>query len=326
MLTPWEIKKKEYLPPLLMVKMNLIGAFSLIKILLSNLGTIKEVKNKEGKNIYIRPKPTYVIPKYYKEMKFCNSNEKYLRPTLYCNCQAPEIIALANELGAYKKSDLEFAQSAFEFAKRKIILEFVPLDGVEETLKRGTGTCLHKISVFIALCRAAGIKARYKFFALTMLDEWMETPLENAPLMRQWYNVMGYFLLHGEGEVFIDGKWIPGDVGAEPDRQASAWLPITKLGEDSIGIWFFAVPGTIIQRESIPLGLRLPSKILMERLVPNSVAGLNRGILQQIEKGKKIIAEMGGEEAYDKLAREKRAKSMPMASLTEKTDKIIFED
>lgn len=326
MFTPWEIKKKEYLPPMLMVKMNLFGAFSLVKILLLNLGTIKEVKNQEKKNIYIRPKPTYIIPKYEKDMKFCNSDEKYLRPTLYCNSHVPEIIALANELGAYKKSDYEFAQSAFEFAKRKIILEFVPLDGVEQTLQRGTGTCLHKISVFIALCRAAGIKARYKFFALTMLDEWMETPLENAPLMRQWYNVMGYFLLHGEGEVFIDGKWIPGDVGAEPDRQASAWLPITKLGEDSIGIWFFAVPGTIIQRESIPLGLGFPSKILMEKLVPNSVAGLNRGILQQIEKGKKIIAKVGGEEAYNKLAREKRAKSTPMPSIEKKSNNIIFED
>ncbi|MDH7507742.1 MAG: transglutaminase family protein, partial [Candidatus Thermoplasmatota archaeon] len=255
MLTPWEIKKKEYLPPMLMMKMNLLGTFSLIKILLMNLGTIKAVKNQEKKNIYVRPKPTYVIPKYEKEMKFCNLDEKYLRPTLYCNSHAPEIIALANKLGAYKKSDYEFAQSAFEFAKRKIILEFVPLDGVEQTLQRGTGTCLHKISVFIALCRAAGIKARYKFFALTMLDEWMQPALNNAPLMKQWYDVMGFFLLHGEGEVFIDGKWIPGDVGAEPERQASAGLPVTKLGEDSIGLWLFPVPGTIIRRESIPLGL-----------------------------------------------------------------------
>lgn len=309
-----------------MIKMNLKGVLSLVKILLLNLNTVRAAKSQEKKNIYVRPKPTYVIPRYEQEMKYCSSEEKFLRPTLYCNCRAPEIIALANQLGAYKKSDYEFAQAAFEFAKRKIILEFVPLDSVEETLKRGTGTCLHKISIFIALCRAAGIKARYKFFALTMLDEWAQPALDNAPLMKQWYDVMGFFLLHGEGEVFVDGKWIPGDVGAEPERQASAWLPVTKLGEDSIGIWLFPIPGTIIQRESIPLGLKLPSEVLMNRLVPNSVAGLNNGILDQIEKGKKIIKEVGGEDSYDSLARSKRAKSMPKASLLGKSDKIIFEE
>jgi hypothetical protein len=326
MLTPWEIKKREYLPPLLMIKMNLKGTLSLVKILLLNLGTIRAAKSQEKKNIYVRPKLSYDIPNYEKGMKYCSSEEKYLRPTLYCNSQAPEIIALANQLGAYKKSDYEFAQAAFEFTKRKIILEFVPLDGVEQTLKRGTGTCLHKISIFIALCRAAGIQARYKFFALTMLDEWAQPALDNAPLMKQWYDVMGFFLLHGEGEVFVDGKWIPGDVGAEPERQASVWLPVTKLGEDSIGIWLFPIPGTIIQRESIPLGLKLPSEVLMKRLVPNSVVGLNNGILDQIEKGKKIIKEAGGEKAYDEISRQKRAKSMPKASLLEKSDKIIFEE
>ena len=52
-------------------------------------------------------------------MKYCNSNEKYLRPTLYCNSHSPEVIALANKLGAYNKSDKDFAKAAFDFAKRK---------------------------------------------------------------------------------------------------------------------------------------------------------------------------------------------------------------
>ena len=306
--------------------MNIIGVFSLLKILLLNLGSVKAAKKQEKKNIYIRPKPTYTMPQYKQGMKYCDSEEKYLRPTLYCNCRAPEIIALVNELGAYKKSDLEFAQAAFEFAKRKIILEFTPLDDVTETLKRGTGTCVHKISLFIALCRAGGLPARYKFFALTMLDEWAQAPLDNAPLMKKWYDVMGLFLLHGGGEVYIDGKWIPADAGAEPQRQAMAWLPITKLGEDSIGVWLFPIPGTIIERESIPLGLGLPSRVLMNRLLPNSVAGLNIGILEQIEKGRKIIEESGGEKAYNALAKKKRAKSMPKAVLAEKHDKIVFEE
>jgi len=118
-------------------------------------------------------------------MKYCDSNEKYLRPTLYCNCRAPEIIAMANHLRAFKKSDYEFAETAFEFVKRKIILEMIPMDDVVNVLKRGTGTCLHEISLFIALCRAAGIKARYKLYALTMIQQWYDALVAPDPLMRK---------------------------------------------------------------------------------------------------------------------------------------------
>jgi hypothetical protein len=259
-------------------------------------------------------------------MKSCNSEEKYLRPTLFCNCRAPEIIALANQLGVYQKTDKEFAEAAFEFAKRKIILEQHPLDDVTKIVHRGTGTCLHKISVFIALCRTAGIRARYKFFALTLLDDFVAPSLDHAPLIKQWSDAMGYFLLHGAGEVYIDGKWITADVGAEPTRQASSWMPITKLGEDGAGLWLFPIPGSTIIRESIPLGLGIPSRILMNHLVPNSVAGLNIGILEQIEKGKKIIEEAGGEEAYDAEARRRRRQASIKDELLKKQDNIVFED
>ncbi|MFH1101841.1 MAG: transglutaminase family protein [Methanobacteriota archaeon] len=323
MLPPWEMKRREYVPPLIMVQLNLKGLFSLSKVLLLNLGAIREM-NKAGKrNVYHRPKPTYSIPSYTVGMKEYASEERYLRPTLFCNCRAPEVVALAQEFGASEKSAVEYATAAFEFAKRKIILEICPLDDVDQVLRRGTGTCIHKISVFIALCRAAGLPARYKFFALTMLDTWLQPSLDHAPLMRQWYDAMGFFMLHGEGEVCIDGKWVTADVGAEPERQAASDLPVTKLGEDSIGLWLFAVPGTIFRRESIPFGLGLGSQILMKRVVPNQVAGLNIGILEQIETGRKIIQDSGGETAYDSLARQKRMKRNPMIDMKD-TKGIVF--
>jgi hypothetical protein len=326
MLTPWEIKRKEMVPPLHMIKMNIGGAFFLMKVLLLNLGTLKMMKNQKNKNIYVRPTPLYIISDYKPEMKNCYSEEKYLRPTLFCNCRAPEIIALAHHLGAYQKSDQEFAKEAFGFTKRKIILEIIPLDDVDEVVQRGTGSCLHKISLFIALCRTAGIPARYKFFALTMLDNWMAPALEHAPLMKQWYDAMGFFLLHGEGEVYIDGKWVTADVGAEPQRQAAAWIPVTKLGEDSAGLWLFPIPGTTFRRESIPLGLGVPSRILMKGLVPSSVAGINIGILEQIEKGRKIIEEAGGETAYDAEARKRRKQMAPKTNLLKNPGSIVFEE
>jgi hypothetical protein len=325
MLTPWEIKQKEMIPPLHMIQKNIGGAFFLIKILLFNFGTFRML-NQSNKNTYQRPTPLYTIPEYKPEMKGCNSEEKYLRPTLFCDCRKPEIIALAHQLGAYQKSDREFAEAAFEFAKRKVILEIIPLDDVDVTVRRGTGTCIHKISIFIALCRAAGIPARYKFFALTMLDTWMGSAFERAPLMKQWYDAMGSFLMHGEGEVFLDGKWVVADVGAEPERQAASWIPVTKLGEDSAGLWLFPIPGTIFTKESIPLGLGVPSQILMDGLAPNSVTGINISILEQIEKGRKIIEESGGEAAYDAEARKRRKQTAPKTDLLQKPDNIIFDD
>jgi Transglutaminase-like superfamily len=326
MLTPGEIKRKEMIPTRHMLQMNIGGLFFVLKMLLSNLGTFKMLKNPTTKNVYVRPTTSYTIPPYSPEMKSCKSEEKYLRPTLFCNCRAPEIIALAYQLEAYQKTDKEFAEAAFEFAKRKIILEQIPLDDVTRIIHRGTGTCLHKISVFIALCRAAGIPARYKFFALTLLDDFVAPSLDRVPLLKQWSDAMGYFLLHGAGEVYIDGKWITADVGAEPTRQAASWMPITKLGEDGAGLWLFPIPGSTIIRESIPLGLGIFSRILMNHLVPNSVAGLNIGIIEQIEKGKKIIEEAGGEATYDAEARRRRKQSSIKDELLKKHDSIIFEE
>jgi hypothetical protein len=325
MLTPWEIKRKEMMPPLLMVQMNLKGIFYVLKMVLLNLGTFRQMRKQKDSAVHVRPKPDYVIPTYIPDIKSCCSEERYLRPTLFCDCRAPEIVAMAHALGAFQKSDREFAEAAFEFAKRKVILEIIPVDGVVSTLKRGTGTCLHKISLFIALCRVAGIPARYKFFALTLLDEWAMPAMEHTPLMKEWSDAMGMFLLHGAGEAYIDGAWVIADAGAEPQRQASAWMPVTKLGEDAAGLWLFPVPGTTFERESIPLGMGIPSRILMNHLVPKQVVGINIGILEQIEKGRKLIKDMGGEAAYDAEARRRRQQSAK-SDLLKNHEKIVFED
>ena len=112
------------------------------------------------------PPREYAIPGYPGDMQYCDSNEKYLRPTLFCNLHAPEIVALAHRLGAFATSDYDFAVATHEFTKRQLKLEIMALDRVGDTLARGTGTCLQINSVFVALCRAAGIKARYKLFSV----------------------------------------------------------------------------------------------------------------------------------------------------------------
>ena len=274
MLTPWEIVEKEMIPPAHLIKKNIASTCALFKVLLLNPGFRKRLKRQKDNKIYVRPLRKYALPEFKPGMKNLSKSEKYLRPTLYCNCRVPEITALAHQLGAFTKSGREFAEAAFEFSKRNITIEMVPLDDVSCTLIRGTGTCLQKIAVFVALCRAAGIPARFKFCALSRLDDIFAASLKNAPLIKKWFDGMGSFLLHGEGEAFIDNQWVTADISSGPQWQAAASLPITKLGESSVGLWIFPVPGSSFVRESVPLGMGNSSRILFKGLLASSLPGL----------------------------------------------------
>jgi hypothetical protein len=317
-----EIKERGYLPPKTLRRLLIVGSFILGKMFIMNLGAVKKLHNiTPSRKQYVRPPRRYELPIYDKGMKYCDSNEKYLRPTLYCNSHAPEVIALAHKLGAYKKSDKEFAEAAFEFAKRKITLEMVLMDEVEDTIRRGSGTCIHEISVFVALCRAAGIKARYKLYSLTMIEAWSNALMVD-PMIKKFSNAMGYFMIHGEGEAYIDGKWVVCDVGPTPERQAASNIPITKFSEDSIGMWMSAVPGTIMKVESISYGLNALMRIV-NKIAPVTVDKVNAGIIEQINRGKKILEEKG-EENYDKEVRKTFKPKFPEPVL-KKNKSIIFE-
>ncbi len=317
-----EIKERDYVPSKTFIKMIVGGTASLTKVLLTNIGDIKKLKEtSSSKKRYVRPPRRYKLPDYKPSMKYFDSNEKYLRPTLYCNPRSPEIIALANHLGAFKKSDWEFAEAAFEFAKRNLLLEILPMDGVEATLRRGTGTCFHINSVFAALCRAAGIKARYKLFAALESQSMYEEIYD--PMMKKWYDALGYFSLEGDVEIYIDNKWVVAHAGPTPERQAAMGVPITKLGEESIGVWFEALPKTMFWTESLPYGIGFITKILM-MISPDTVDMINMNFQKQRERGMKIFQEKG-EKAYDTEIRKRYKLKVPKISL-QKRKQIIFED
>ena len=319
-----EMKEKGYIPQKMYAKLFINGALSLSKTLLLNLSELKKLRNlPPGSERYVRPKREYEIPEFNSNMKVSCSNEKYLRPTLYCDHSEPEVVALAHKLGAFKKSDYEYAKAAFELVKEHMTLEILPFNRVGETLKRGTGTCFHLITAFIALCRAAGIKARYKVFAMNMIKAWYDSVVEADPLVKKWYDSMGYFMLEGEGEAYIDGKWMVAHVGPKAERQAAAGIPITEFGEDSIGRWFFAIPGTIMKMESVPYGFSGSTRLL-KIIAPGSMERVNISILKQIEKGREIIKKAGGKEAYDKEKRKQKGPKKPEMKI-QKTKKIVFE-
>lgn len=320
-----EMKEREYIPQRTYLKLMIRGGLSLSKVLLTSPRDLKKLRlvhtNEEH---YIRPLRQYELPSFIEGMKCGVTEEKYLRPTMYCNPCAPEIVALAHRLGAFQKSDYEFAKAAFEFTKENLDLEICPMDSVEDTLRRGTGTCFHLISVFIALCRCAGIKARYKMFAMNMIKTWYDALVGADPLVKKWYDSMGYFMIEGEGEAFIDGKWVVAHVGPTAERQAAAGIPITKFNEDSLGVWFFAIPGTIMYMESIPYGLGGATGIL-KKIAPGSMERVNISIQHQNQIGQKIIEEAGGRDTYDAQARRKRGPASPKIELHMKKG-IEFEE
>ncbi|MBU0497366.1 MAG: hypothetical protein KKG04_05360 [Candidatus Thermoplasmatota archaeon] len=95
-------------------------------------------------------------------------------------------------------------------------------------------------------------------------------------------------MIEGEGEAYIDGKWVVAHVGPKAARQAAEVIPITRFGEDSIGRWFFPTPGTIMFMESIPYGLGGSSRLL-KIIAPGSMERVNISIQNQIIMGQKLL-------------------------------------
>jgi hypothetical protein len=305
------------------------GGLAFVKMLLANPAVFKKLMVMDpDEERYVRPPREYELPEYREGMHYCTSNEKYLRPTRWCNPREPEVIAVANELGAYELSDYEFADAAYWFVKTKLVAEMLPLDSVSTTLKRGTGTCYHLISVWIALCRAAGIKARYKTFKMMLPEEFVSQRTNGRSEMTAGQMTGNVFNTggtpEGEGEVCIDGKWVVGHVAMRPELLARGYLPITKFGEDAIGMTFKLVPGTIEHFESIPLKLGISVKAIMS-VAPASMERANVVIQRQITNGKKVIEEAGDIETYDRKAREKLKHSSQTVEV-EDNEALVFEE
>jgi hypothetical protein len=229
---------------------------------------------------------------------------------------------MANELGAYELSDYEFAEAAYWFVKTKMAVEFCPLDSVSATLKKGTGTCYHLISVLIALCRAAGIKARYKTFMMKLPEEIMNIEMsEQEAMMAPMFNIG---TPEGEGEAYIDGTWVVAHVAMRPELLAFHGLPITKFGEDAMGVTFKLIPGTIKRFESLPLSVEIALKA-STWLAPASMERATIGAQARVPRGKQIIKEAGGIEAYDQKVRQKVKLSSPVIEVKH-DEALVFEE
>ena len=283
---------------------NLI--ITLSKIFLKNPSSIKRMRVMDpDENLFVRPPRQYDVPPFRKGMKYCSSNEKYLRPRWWCNPREPEVIATANELGAYELPDRKFAEAAYWFVKTKMWYEIYPFDSAAVTLRRGSGMCNQLVNVFVALCRSAGIKVRYKQFDMRFREIEQEIFTDVDPAMKQLSEAAGGVVPEAEAEVYIDGEWEPAYLAQTAAMMGVHGWPITEFGESCIGLYFDALPESIKRFESTSLKLGLSLK-LMHWLAPASIERMNTRMMRIQLLGLKEIEEAGGIQAYNEMAKKRR--------------------
>jgi len=240
------------------------------------------------------------------------SNEKYLRPTRLCECDLPEIRAMAKKLGAYEKEDIEYVKSIYYFVKNQKYLVFKPMRGAIGVLKSKGGVCLDQMCLLIALARAGGIKARYRLYAFTPANEMLDVMIMDDPVLRETYEMLGFLdSLHGCAELYVDGKWLQLDPTFSDELEAGMGLPVAEFGEEPT--WRVRLPERDIVFEGFPIFFK-NLLVGMALLLRNTVDGVNAKLDEVRKKGKEILEKMGKEE-YNR--RRKKQFKIEMPSIEE---------
>jgi hypothetical protein len=176
--------------------------------------------------------------------------------------------------------------------------------------------------VFIALCRAAGIKARYKTFRMKLPEGWLDIEMsEQEAMMAPMFN-MG--VPEGEGEAYIDGTWVVAHVAMRPELLAFHGLPITRFGDDAIGMTFTLIPGTIKRFESLSLRLGIATKAGMW-LAPATMERATLAAQARLPEGRQVIEKAGGIEAYDQKVRRNLKLFSPVIEIKH-DEALVFEE
>jgi hypothetical protein len=302
---------------------------SYAKVLLTNPSSFVRLRRMDrGEERYVAPPRSYELPAYRNCMKYSTSNEPYVRPTLRCNPRKPVVVALAHELGAYELSDWEFAEAAYWWMKKNMWYGATGFDDASVTLMRGSGMCLDFANAYVALCRCAGIKARYKSY------EMQFNRLEQAVIgeLNPGFATVaaaGGVIQEAECEVCLDSEWVTAYVAQPAALTATTGWPVTEFGESSLGLYFEPLPGSIRRFESIPFGLFLQVRLLMI-FAPATMERLNV-MMSRIQKvGLQEIESAGGVEKYNEIAKRRRELASAAEILDEQAlkhlDKIIIKN
>jgi len=290
-----------------MVKPLAIGSTKLLHTAITNpLSSIVAIHDvmKKPRNVTEGTLP-YEIPLFTPDMKYCNSKEPYLRPTYAIQSNAPEIIALANSLGAFQKSDRDYILTAFEWVRDNIALRFVPDLSALDTLRAGRAHCMGKTGLLAALCRCGGLPCRVKVnpigveertISLMGADFSQEVRVFYEALFGMIENIWPHNLL----EIKIDGEWIPTDPVFEPEIACALGYPIATMGADPSNLGFAAKEtGKFYYIESYPALFVDAFKFLL-MLGPGLCYAVNESLKRAAQQGKEILKNSGGIESYNK--------------------------
>jgi len=205
---------KGIFPPWLMLRKNLQAAVAFLKVAIRHpyrlgkdaisafIPRLKAMKAPwaplyEEQTHYVTAADVAQVTK--EDIKRATHKAKYLRPTRLCKVNDPEIVALAKKLGAWEKSNLDYAEAIFDFM-RQIKFDFGPLKSANEVLHTNRGVCLDQQSLAIALARAAGIPARYSLTGLVFAPQ-VEDALTVDSTFKDVYNALGVWEQHGAAEL-----------------------------------------------------------------------------------------------------------------------------
>lgn len=170
--------------------------------------------------------------------------EEFCKPTKYCESDYPKIKELAEEITKNCKSSEEAAKILFEWVRDNIAWNVEKTVGAKKVLEREPrhAVCVDKTNLFIALCRAVGIPARY-----IILDCELDMKIKDLP--RQ--------MKHTAAEVFVNNKWVVADptFGKQTERVINisefgkpSWINSKNIKRAKELSSFFILVGNIITR------------------------------------------------------------------------------
>ncbi len=109
---------------------------------------------------------------------------RYLGKSPQIETTHPRIKRLSRELAADAASDWALVQRYYDWVRENITYREGPLKGALRALEDGSGDCEEMTSLFVALCRAAGVPARSVWVPG---HSYAEFYLEDAPGRGRWF-------------------------------------------------------------------------------------------------------------------------------------------
>jgi hypothetical protein len=140
--------------------------------------------------------------------------DEFLSPTPLCDFEHEAVVAKVNSMHHEATSTRQLAILVFEFVRDSVRHEWVStVQSASTTLETRRGDCWPKSILQVALLRAAGIPARFRWF------EYRKTAFRKLVPPFVYQRLADPFPFHAAAEVYLDDQWLLAD--ATFDRQLS---------------------------------------------------------------------------------------------------------